>query len=162
MGRPLHDGRQLSLFENAVGYLPAGNPQLLCVITIDEPKMGYHWGGTGAAPVFKRVMKRIINLDDSIKMPRSIENGVNREPILVDKKLNTSDQRFKKEPILLSSVANAIQPVEKPKNTQQNKPKTIVPNVKGMSLKKALNSINKYFNEGFFKISLAPFRTLYS
>ena len=128
---------------NFVGYLPANTPQLLCVITLDEPKLGYHWGGTGAAPVFRRVMKRIINLDDSIKMPTSIENGITREPILVDKILNTSDQRFKKVPILLSSVANAIQPVAKPKNTQQNKPKTIVPNVKGMSLKKALNSINK-------------------
>ncbi len=128
---------------NFVGYLPAGNPQLLCVITLDEPKMGYHWGGTGAAPVFKRVMERIINLDDSIKMPRSVENKITHEPIIVEEKLNTSDQRFKNEPILLYSIANAIQPVAKPKYTQQNKPETIVPNVKGMSLKKALNSINK-------------------
>jgi len=128
---------------NFVGYLPASNPQLLCVIILDEPTLGYHWGGTGAAPVFKKVMKRIINLDDSIEMPKSIENGITREPMLVEKKLNTSNQKFKNEPILLSSVANAIQPIGKPKNTKKNKTETVVPNVKGMSLKKAINSINK-------------------
>lgn len=47
-----------------VGFLPANNPQILGVIVIDEPKKGYHWGGVGAAPVFKEIMKRIINTDD--------------------------------------------------------------------------------------------------
>ena len=29
----------------------------------------FHWGGQGAAIAFKRIMKRIINMDDSISPP---------------------------------------------------------------------------------------------
>jgi len=36
-----------------VGYLPADDPQLVGVIVLDEPRIGYHWGGHGAAPVFR-------------------------------------------------------------------------------------------------------------
>jgi cell division protein FtsI/penicillin-binding protein 2 len=36
------------------GFLPAGNPQLLIVITIDSPKSGM-FGGTVAAPAFSRL-----------------------------------------------------------------------------------------------------------
>lgn len=128
---------------NFVGYLPASNPQLLCVITLDEPKMGYHWGGTGAAPVFKRVMERIINLDDSIKMPKNIiMDSANREPILVEKKTKISDKTFQNEPILLSSIAKEPKTVPSLKKQIINKTKTSVPNVRGMSLKKAINTLH--------------------
>ncbi len=127
---------------NFVGYLPASNPQLLCVITLDEPKLGYHWGGTGAAPVFKRVMERIINLDDSIQMPIIIiKDSSNRAPILVEKKIHKSNITHKKEPILLSSFAVESESTPKSKNLQKNKTKTVIPNVKGMSLKKAINTL---------------------
>jgi len=127
---------------NFVGYLPASNPQLLCVITLDEPKLGYHWGGTGAAPVFKRIMERIINLDDSIIIPKNIINeSITREPILVENKSKNSIKIFKNEPILLSSVANEPAPIPSSKKQQKHKIQTVIPNVKGMSLKKAINTL---------------------
>lgn len=120
---------------NFVGYLPASNPQLLCVITLDEPKLGYHWGGTGAAPVFKRVMERIINLDDSIQMPKGIfKEPAKREPIFTKRK-------FKNKPILLSSFANDTESVSSSKKQQKKKTEIVVPNVRGMSLKKAISTI---------------------
>ncbi|MEE8479017.1 MAG: penicillin-binding protein [Candidatus Neomarinimicrobiota bacterium] len=132
---------------NFVGYLPASNPQLLCVITLDEPKLGYHWGAIGAAPVFKRVMERIINLDDSIQMPKKfIKDSSNREPILVEKKFKKSNKTFKNKPILLSSFANEPKSVSISKKQQENKTKIVVPNVRGMSLKKAINTLH---NSGF-------------
>lgn len=128
---------------NFVGYLPASNPQLLCIITIDEPKLGYHWGGKGAAPVFKRIMERIINLDDSIKMPKSIKNGPTEyEPLLVNKKLKKSNKTFKNEPILLSSFANEPRSVSTSIRQRINKTAIVIPNVKGMSLKKAINTLH--------------------
>ena len=133
---------------NFVGYLPASNPQLLCVITLDEPKLGYHWGGTGAAPVFKRVMERIINLDDSIKIPKNIINGSTMHmPILVDKK---SNKTFKNEPILLSSFANELKSISTSIKQQENKTGIVVPNVRGMSLKKAINTLHIYGLESKF------------
>ena len=54
---------------NFVGFFPEENPQLLSLIIIDEPKQPFHWGGQGAAIAFKRIMKRIINMDDSFFPP---------------------------------------------------------------------------------------------
>ncbi len=136
------DYSHTKFISNFVGYLPASNPQLLCVITLDEPKLGYHWGGTGAAPVFKRIMERIINLDDSIKMPKNIINeSIPREPVLVENKSKKSIKIFKNEPILLSSIANEPAPIPSSKKQQKHKTKTVIPNVRGMSLKKAINTL---------------------
>ena len=52
---------------NFAGFFPAEKPQVVGVVILDEPKYGYHWGGYGAAPVFRRVAQRIINVDDTIK-----------------------------------------------------------------------------------------------
>lgn len=135
----------IKFVSNFVGYLPASNPQLLCVITLDEPKLGYHWGGTGAAPVFKRVMERIINLDDSIKMPKnSINDSTWPEPLLADNKSKKSNKIFKNEPILLSSVAIAPALNSRSLTQLENKTEIVVPNVRGMSLKKAINTFHIY------------------
>ena len=53
---------------NFAGFFPSDNPQIVGVVVINEPKYGFHWGGIGAAPVFRRVVKRIINMDDSIQI----------------------------------------------------------------------------------------------
>jgi cell division protein FtsI (penicillin-binding protein 3) len=39
-----------------VGYVPAGNPQLLVLVTVDEPQ-GAIFGGMVAAPVFQEIAK---------------------------------------------------------------------------------------------------------
>ena len=70
-----------------VGYFPYENPQLLCLIIIDSPDVSrnLHWGGISAAPVFKSVMDRIINIDKSITISRSKNLRVKTEPILIQK-----------------------------------------------------------------------------
>lgn len=47
-----------------VGFLPADNPQYVCVVMVENPHVN-GWGGYVAAPVFQRVMKRIISLPGS-------------------------------------------------------------------------------------------------
>ena len=44
-----------------VGFLPADNPQYVCVIMVENPRVN-GWGGYVAAPTFRRVMERIISL----------------------------------------------------------------------------------------------------
>jgi cell division protein FtsI/penicillin-binding protein 2 len=128
---------------NFVGFLPASDPQLLCVITLDEPRLGYHWGGKGAAPVFKKVMQRIINLDDSIKPPKDGFFDVDdSQPILVDKKLTISKNIISEEPILLSSAA-AYKNTNKINNSNIKNGEVVIPNVQGMSLKKAISTLNQ-------------------
>ena len=44
-----------------VGFLPAEDPRLVGIVVIDEPQ-GVQWGGEVAAPIFGRMMTRIIHL----------------------------------------------------------------------------------------------------
>ena len=43
-----------------VGFAPADNPRLAMTVVLDEP-LGEAWGGTVAAPVFKRVGEQVLN-----------------------------------------------------------------------------------------------------
>ena len=54
---------------NFIGFLPYENPELLGFIMLDEPKQPYHYGAEGAAPAFRNIMIRILNMDDSIIPP---------------------------------------------------------------------------------------------
>lgn len=49
-----------------VGFFPANNPKLLCVIVIDNPKGDRHTGGGVSAPVVREVFKRIVNQSDDL------------------------------------------------------------------------------------------------
>jgi len=116
---------------NFVGFLPADNPQLVGVIILDEPTIGYHWGGHGAAPVFHRVMERIINMDDSIRLlkPQTIDS----DHMLVQERLplpHTSDNTEAK-PVVLSNIMPVVPVVQKENGD------SYLPDVRGMSLRKA-------------------------
>ncbi|MFQ6615060.1 MAG: penicillin-binding transpeptidase domain-containing protein, partial [Fidelibacterota bacterium] len=110
------------------GFLPAGKPQLLTLIAIDEPRYGMHWGGVSAAVAFRRIMERIISMDDAIlPPPRETEPREAPEPTQqwAQVKPAAAITPQKAPPILLSSVTLDDQV-------------TFVPDVRGMSLKKAL------------------------
>ncbi len=122
---------------NFVGFLPAKNPQLVCVIVLDEPRIGYHWGGYGAAPVFRRVMERIINMDDSIH--RFKPQIIPKDPLWAQESLplpHTSDDAVTK-PVVLSNQMQVIKVV------QTNDGKSYMPEVRGMSLRKARTLLRK-------------------
>ena len=52
-----------------IGFLPSEDPQLVAVITIDEPKGQNAYGGVWAAPVFRDAMERIwLNEDNAEKL----------------------------------------------------------------------------------------------
>jgi len=61
-GKPGYDpDRYVSSF---VGFLPADRPELLCLVVVDSPQ-GTYWGSQVAAPVFNRVMRRVLSLRDT-------------------------------------------------------------------------------------------------
>ncbi len=53
--------RYLALF---AGMIPASDPRLVMVVTIDEPRGTRYYGGEVAAPVFARVMREAVRLLD--------------------------------------------------------------------------------------------------
>lgn len=48
------DGKYVASF---VGMAPANDPQVVCLVFVDEPVKGHHQGSAAAAPVFAKVME---------------------------------------------------------------------------------------------------------
>ncbi|MCL1817158.1 MAG: penicillin-binding transpeptidase domain-containing protein, partial [Clostridiales bacterium] len=48
------DGKYVASF---IGMAPVNDPQVVCLVFVDEPVYGYHQGSMAAAPVFKAVME---------------------------------------------------------------------------------------------------------
>lgn len=107
---------------NFAGFFPAENPQVVGIIILDEPKYGLHWGGYGAAPVFRRVAQRIINMDDSIQYHKP-----------KTKRFNTmiADNQNVAVPTSIPAL-NTVSPYSAYQDGY-----TIVPDVRGMSIRKA-------------------------
>jgi membrane peptidoglycan carboxypeptidase len=45
-----------------IGYFPAENPQIVISVIIDAPRSGEYYGGKVAAPIFRNIAQRIIDL----------------------------------------------------------------------------------------------------
>ena len=104
---------------NFAGFFPSEKPQVVGVIILDEPKYGFHWGGYGAAPVFRKIAKRIINVDDSIKH-------------------HEQEKRFTKTSIAKNDNDKYLTPLSTINSLRKYQDGyAIVPNVRGMSIRKA-------------------------
>jgi len=49
-----------------IGYFPSRNPKYLMIVFVDQPQ-GVHYGGSVAAPVFKRVTERIVDRQPTLR-----------------------------------------------------------------------------------------------
>jgi stage V sporulation protein D (sporulation-specific penicillin-binding protein) len=56
------DGKPSSsaLIASFIGFAPADDPEYICLIIVDEPKVGVVFGSTVAAPFFKQVMEQTL------------------------------------------------------------------------------------------------------
>jgi cell division protein FtsI/penicillin-binding protein 2 len=120
---------------NFVGFFPFEDPQLLAMIMLDEPVQPYHWGAEGAAVTFKRVMKRIINMDDEIIPPvrdqKPLEYAYNivKSDVIIQYEEPVAIQAST-HPLGLSTVARFSNKVE-------------MPEVRGFSMRKAMTALRQ-------------------
>ena len=116
---------------NFIGFLPNDDPQLLALVMLDEPSKPFHWGNEGAAVAFKRIMERIINMDDSILPPTKKEPNDIIEMDRVITHVNNENKKFENKlpPMQLSTLT-------------RNTTKTIVPEVRGLSMRRAMATLN--------------------
>jgi cell division protein FtsI (penicillin-binding protein 3) len=56
-----------------VGFFPADNPSIICLILLNSPKVG-RYGGLAAAPIFKNVTQRILERDPGLLKPEKTAN----------------------------------------------------------------------------------------
>ncbi len=73
-----------------VGFLPANNPQYACVIMVENPSVN-GWGGSVAAPTFRRVMKRIISLPGGLLVEPAAKRPQQESPAVPDLRGMTPD-----------------------------------------------------------------------
>jgi len=110
--KKLIDGKysEKEFISSFVGYFPYENPQLLCLIIIDSPdaSRNLHWGGISAAPVFKSVMDRVINIDKSITISRSKNEKLKNEPILIQKNLERKIEYVEMPNLIGKTVRDAF------------------------------------------------------
>ena len=66
-----------------VGFLPADDPQYVCVVMVENPRVN-GWGGYVAAPAFRRVMKRIISLPGGLLVEPAAKHPPKEGPAVPD------------------------------------------------------------------------------
>lgn len=67
-GRGYDPNRYVSSF---IGFLPVERAEFVCIVVVDGPK-GIRWGSKVAAPVFSRIMKRIVSMRDTEVRHRAV------------------------------------------------------------------------------------------
>jgi cell division protein FtsI (penicillin-binding protein 3) len=62
------DGRYRNQYRSSfVGFFPSENPKYVCLIVLDDPDTYPPYGGVTAGPIFRQTAKRIAGLDDEIE-----------------------------------------------------------------------------------------------
>lgn len=116
------------------GFFPTDDPEMVAVIILDEPKYGYHWGGEGSAPVFKEVMKRIIQTDDAILVSR--QRTRERESLAVSEARRTAEKAKAESVTPLTLMTTAVAEEESVEDGWVS-----VPDVRGRSLRNAASML---------------------
>ena len=70
-----------------MGFLPADDPQIAIIVTIDEPK-GARYSSQVAAPIFKQIATQAIQY---IEQTDFFEYGPKNDNVISRRRVNTSD-----------------------------------------------------------------------
>ncbi len=131
-----------------VGMFPARNPEIVALIMIDEPTEGGFYGGSVAAPAFRKMVQRMIHLPGRpIKMPPNSDDG---RPLYLATLRDQQKQKIDDEvPSILESppkIEGGVlplrnleisgEPVQRKEGTGLS-----IPTVVGMSLRKAIQKL---------------------
>jgi cell division protein FtsI (penicillin-binding protein 3) len=125
-----------------IGFFPADNPQIICLILVNSPQIG-RYGGSVAAPIFKDVAERIINSGGDNFQDKQ-KNETNLQYANTDN--SNTDPNF----------INAVQKSEIKESEGVNLNKNKMPNLTNYSLRQAIHELAsmglKYKIQGSGKI----------
>ncbi len=114
-----------------VGFFPAENPKLICLVLINSPKIQYY-GGKVAAPIFKKIVERIVQNDPSKffenKTSESFDQKFSENHSSSNKDLSTEEQQAKFRFASMRSQTNL---------------NNVMPDLKGLTTKEALEILSK-------------------
>ncbi len=131
----LIDGKYSKVDYNSsfVGFFPAYTPKIVCLILVNSPKIG-KYGGSVAAPIFKNVAERIINLS-----PSKFQNE-NKDKYEEKKEIEGLFAKNTKSPIQVNTVKTAVN-----NNLTNRIPFNpgVMPDLKNNSLREAISVLSK-------------------
>lgn len=115
-----------------IGFFPADNPQLVCLVIVNSPQTE-KYGGKVAAPIFKKIAERIINTDlkNFQQREKYIESKTVDEHIL--KTISDNDNK--------KNIINASY-VQENNELKKNYDNNLMPDLKGRTVREALISLN--------------------
>ena len=131
-------GRYSSKYYNSsfIGFLPAENPKLICLILVDSPEIG-RYGGQVAAPIFKNIMSKILEVDsDIIEERKYIDRIGNPISKIILKKNKNSRSNILTTADVASEYKNRL------KINSKNINRKTMPNLKNKSLREAISILN--------------------
>jgi cell division protein FtsI/penicillin-binding protein 2 len=115
-------------FSSFVGFFPVENPQIVCLILVNDPQEG-KYGGRVAAPVFKNVAERLIEMQPSlIGSPERIQPEEEDYDFVYTKKSEVEKNNI--VPVIHQNKTVPIKSIEIKKN--------IMPDLKYVSLRDAI------------------------
>ena len=150
-----------------VGYFPVEDPQIVCLVMMDNPRSRGYYGGSTSGPIFRAIAQRILNTSSRFtRSPIVMTVDANEQPeevsvpdvrtlqgSLAKKILETrglKSQFFGKGSVVVRQSPEAGKKLEKGevvalvlKNeiTPQPTSGAIMPNVRGMSVRRAMNQL---------------------
>ncbi|MEW6196084.1 MAG: penicillin-binding protein [Bacteroidota bacterium] len=120
-----------------IGFFPADNPKLICLILVDSPEIG-KYGGLVAAPIFHEVAKRIVETDLTL-IPE--KKKIKRDKNLVDQLIAD----IKSAPVSTSRSYLNIAPSTGNGSSKRfnNINRSIMPDLINYSLRDAIAQLNE-------------------
>ena len=115
-----------------IGFFPAENPRIVCLILLNSPKVG-RYGGLAAAPVFKKVAQKLIERDPDLLKPPDQKN-INR-----DLRVAGSDDSMTDDVVF----TNASYDSPDPELISSCMEKKIMPDLSNYHLKDAISILSK-------------------
>ncbi len=153
----LINGKYSSFYYNAsfIGFFPAEAPKYEILILVDSPSKG-RYGGQVAAPIFEKIAERIANADLSLTPFKKEIHRTKQPKVKFVKELVSAGNN---KMVVAADVPNVLRTKKEIKISRRSS----MPNLVGMSLRKALSIVSelgiKFKIEGSGRIiwqSVAP------
>ncbi|MCP5061763.1 MAG: transpeptidase family protein [Ignavibacteriae bacterium] len=130
----LIDGKYSRKYNSSfIGFFPAENPQVICFVLVDSPEKG-KYGGQVAAPIFKNISKKIMDIDFDIERKK---NKIEREELLNNFIADIEASNSKVDQLALQNYTD-----KKNRSSVTKITRTTMPNLINKSLREAISILS--------------------
>lgn len=120
-----------------VGFFPADDPKAVCLVLLNSPQIG-KYGGKAAAPVFKNIVKRLLDAESELARPEDEKPRENNSIKNVLADLSKND-----DGLAVNNVSDGSMNKEPRKERINIANKKIMPNLKSYNKREAVGLLSQ-------------------